>query len=114
MEELKSFLEAWVDVSKRDKAKLKELYLKIFGKEIEDCTKCESKAVTDLRRHLFKLESNNQAEEGYQDKKYVLKPGNHQIVAGDHLINNSNLTDELAEFYIANYPHCKVLFDKLP
>jgi len=113
MEELKQFLEDWLDPSKRDKTKLKELYSLYYSKDIEDCPKCEARAITDLRKVLRKLEI-EAGNASYSEKKYILKPGNHQFVQGDKLFNNDNLTDENAAAYIKNYPHVKVLFDKLP
>jgi hypothetical protein len=113
MEELKQFLEDWLDPSKRDKAKLKELYSLYYSKDIEDCAKCEARAITDLRKTLHKLET-EAGKDSNEEKKYVLKPGNHQFIQGDKLFNNDNLTDENAAAYIKNYPHTKALFDKIP
>jgi len=49
------------------------------------------------------------------DKKYQLKPGNHQFAPGEHAVhNNETITDETAEFYLNHYPHIKAAFEKIP
>lgn len=115
MEDLKTFLEDWIDPEKRDKEELKRLYSFYMGADLKDCPKCEAKAITDLRKYLHKAEQNEATlNDLYPNKKYVLKPGKHQFVAGDHFISNDTLTDAQAKFYIENYPHTKSLFVKLP
>lgn len=45
------------------------------------------------------------------NKKYILKPGNHQFAPGSHAVhNNNNLNDEEAEWYLEKYPHITQLF----
>lgn len=44
-------------------------------------------------------------------KKYILKPGRHQFVPGEHARhNNDNLTDAEAKWYLERYPHIAKLF----
>lgn len=121
MQELEAFLEDWLDISKRDKVKLAEQYSAAFpGKAIDDCPKCAAKAITELRKYLRKQKElaggsgDIQSLVADETRKYVLIPGNHQFIAGDKIHNNDNITDEIAEFYIRNYPHTKILFAKLP
>ncbi len=46
-----------------------------------------------------------------QQKKYILKPGKHQFVPGDHAWHdNENLTDAEAKWYLEQYPHIRSLF----
>lgn len=48
-------------------------------------------------------------------KKYILKPGNHQFAPGEHARHsNDTLTDAEAEWYLGKYPHIKSLFSELP
>jgi hypothetical protein len=48
-------------------------------------------------------------------KKYFLKPGKHQFIAGSPAIHdNDNLTDEEAEWYLEKYPHIAILFERIP
>lgn len=50
-----------------------------------------------------------------KQKKYILKPGRHQFVPGDHARHdNENLTDTEAKWYLDRYPHIKALFSTLP
>jgi len=48
-------------------------------------------------------------------KKYILKPGKHQFVPGEHAQHdNDNLTDAEAEWYLERYPHIRSLFSDSP
>ena len=48
-------------------------------------------------------------------KKYILKPGKHQFVPGEHARHdNDNLTDAEAAWYLERYPHIAKLFASLP
>ena len=48
-------------------------------------------------------------------KKYILKPGKHQFVPGEHARHdNDNLTDAEAEWYLERYPHMRSLFSDSP
>ena len=48
-------------------------------------------------------------------KKYILKPGKHQFVPGEHARHdNDNLTDAEAEWYLERYPHIRSLFSDSP
>jgi len=48
-------------------------------------------------------------------KKYILKPGKHQFVPGEHARHdNDNLTDAEAEWYLKRYPHIRSLFSNYP
>lgn len=107
MDELNGFLQRWIDPSKRNKAELEQIFLKFTGKSLKDCIKCQAKAITELRKIEFK------SVILIHQKKYILKPGNHCFIQGDKPYNNDNITDQLAEWYINNYPHTKSLFVKI-
>ncbi|GAB3911896.1 hypothetical protein [Mucilaginibacter boryungensis] len=48
-------------------------------------------------------------------KKYILKPGKHQFVPGEHARhNNDNLTDAEAKWYLERYPHIRSMFRDSP
>jgi hypothetical protein len=48
-------------------------------------------------------------------KKYILKPGKHQFVPGEHARHdNDNLTDAEAKWYLERYPHIRPLFSSIP
>ena len=113
MEELKEFLESWIDINNRDKAKLAEIYAATFNEELKDCPKCQSKAIERLRKH-YHLTYEQQSPSDLPGRDYILKPGNHQFVAGDAMHNNQNTTDEQLKWYIEAYPHITPLFDKIP
>jgi len=46
-----------------------------------------------------------------KQKKYILKPGNHQFAPGSPAVHhNNNLSDEEAQWYLEKYPHIAQLF----
>lgn len=48
-------------------------------------------------------------------KKYILKPGRHQVAPGSPAVHsNDNLTDAEAEWYLQRFPHIAKLFIQLP
>jgi len=109
-QELDLFLEGWLNPSNQSRSELERIFQKYTGQVLKKCIKCEAKAIIELRKVQFKL----QQQENNSGKKYILKPGNHQFINGDKPFNNDNITDQVAEWYIKNYPHTKSFFTKTP
>lgn len=112
-EQIEEFLQKW-EAGEKDKAELKRLFMEVTGKEIEKCPRCETKALTEIRKYYhLNFEATQQEVESNPDRKYLLKPGVHQLAPGEKAMHtNTNTTDEQLEWYLNAYPHTKENFIK--
>lgn len=111
-EQLESLFESWINLATRDPKLLADIYSKVFNKPIDKCPKCKSKAITDLRKYY---ESAFNKPQQPSDRKYLLKPGNHQFVTGEGAYhNNENTSDAVLAAYLKAYPYISQLFEKIP
>ena len=93
----------------KDKTTIERVYFATFGKRFvpTTCQNCYHDATIELYIYL----KNNTIMA--QERKYELKKNvvlSTPAFYDGAVVNNSNLTDELAEKYLAMYPHRKDLF----
>lgn len=104
-EQIENFLQAWENGTKNID-ELKSIYCTITEKELKDCPSCQTKALTEIRKyyHLnFELK-----QDDIKGRKYILKPGKHQLAPGEKAIHtNENTTDAQLKWYLEQYPHIK-------
>lgn len=113
-EELRQFLNNWIDPNKRSEDLLKDIYSRVFNKSIDKCPRCKAKAINDLQRYL-ELTYGPAKPLPMGNRKYLLKPGNHQFVSGGEAIhNNENTNDTILAAYLKAYPYIRPLFLKIP
>jgi hypothetical protein len=110
IDEVQSFARDFINVksfrtSKR-KAKIREAYKELTGKEIKiTCNTCYIEAL------LIITNSKVMATRNYELKKGVLLQA---FGDASKTCTNDTLTDELAEFYLKNYPEKAIFFSKIP
>lgn len=99
--------------NRADKDRIEELYWTVLGKVFipTSCQNCYHDAVIEIYSYLRK--HNTMAEE----RKYLLKAGaiiNSPIFDNGKIYSNQNMTDDVAERYLAMFPEQVVLFQRIP
>lgn len=100
-------------------ALLNQVYTHLFGDTIQQgCGNCYQKAFYRIQKYLYLQQQNdpqNNTIMPHTDRKYLLKPDRIlQTVFGGDSITNDNLTDDIAEGLLSQFPTLLKHFEKYP
>lgn len=101
--------------SASEKVTIERLYAEVLGKKfrVTSCQRCYHDAVLEIALYLRKHNTMPTIEK----KQYTLRAGFIIRAAEFHdgkVFSNANLTDEIAEEYLAKYPHMAKYFATIP
>jgi len=109
--ELKAHLNGAFSV--REKERIHELYSAVLRKELKvtTCQRCYHDALIEV---ILYLRNEGKMKE---ETQYALRAGfiiHSANFRNGKIFTNNNLTDEVAEEYLAMFPHKKTMFAKIP
>lgn len=96
-----------------DKRSIEELHIAVLGKTFKptNCQNCYHDALLLIKRQL------NKSTTMAQERNYALRNGfiiACPIFRGGEVYTNANLTDEVAQEYLAMFPQNAEMFAKIP